>query len=524
MKPLGRRQFLKGIIAGTAVVGLNLKLNRWVAHASEMADTVPIPPLDGELIFAPDTRSEAADDFGHIVSHTPMAVLYPGSVADVAAMVRYANEQGVGIGGMGMVGDSHSTYGQAQVPAGIVVNMASLSEIHEINTSDALVDAGVRWRDLVAAAFVRGKSPPTLTDYTGLSIGGTLSVGGIGGQAHQEGLMVDNVLELHVVTGTGELMVCSRHAHRDLFDAVRGGMGQFGIIVRARVRLREVPPMVRVYRLIYRDVGRFTADQEMLVRAELFDYIEGEVIEADGGGWCFRLEAAKYFAPGSPPDDGRMLHRLSFERGSELIEDQRYLDFILRLDPVVDGLKEIGAWSLPHPWLNLFLPAHVTPWLVHRVLAQTSTADMGGGPILLYPFRKSVIHARYPVLPGGGDICYLFSLLRTAVPGTPAQVSRLVDENRAIFELVRSYGGTIYPISAVPMTLWDWRFHLWPWFDFVANKRRFDPGQVLAPGLNIFPRSWASPAGSADEPSGTWAGGPSVGEDPQRNGNMSKNR
>ena len=75
--------------------------------------------------------------------------------------------------------------------------------ILEISTDK--VDAGVRWIELLQATVPQGKSPPTLTDFIELSIGGTLSVGGIGGQAFRWGLQVDNVLELEVITGRGEL-------------------------------------------------------------------------------------------------------------------------------------------------------------------------------------------------------------------------------------------------------------------------------------------------------------------------------
>lgn len=98
---------------------------------------------------------------------------------------------------------------------------------------------------------LRGKSPPTLTDYIDLSIGGTLSVGGIGGQVFAHGLQVDNVLELQVVTGKGKLVTCSPTHRKKLFNSVRAGLGQFGIIVRARVRLVDVPSTVRVYTAFY---------------------------------------------------------------------------------------------------------------------------------------------------------------------------------------------------------------------------------------------------------------------------------
>lgn len=483
---LGRRRFLQGALAGTLVAGLDLARNGWVAHAASGSNTAPIPALDGELVFDPDLLAAASDDFGHIVHRLPWAVLYPGSVDDVVAMVRYAARHGVDITGMSKVGDTHSTFGQSQARAGIVVNMASLAQIHEINAHDALVDAGVRWQDLVAATFAVGKSPPTLTDYTGLSVGGTLSVGGIGGQSHQWGLQVENVIELEVVTGTGELVVCSSRRNPRLFDLVRGGLGQFGIIVRARVRLRDVPPRVRCYKLGYRNVYQLTADQELLAERGRFDYIEGGAVSGAGGqGWAYYLEAAAYFAPGDPPDDAALLADLSYEPGTAEIVDMDYLDFVYRLEEVFDTLKRIGVWGLPHPWLNLFLPGDTAPWLIETVLAQTTDAEMGGGPVLIYPFTRSVVRPPYPVLPRTRT-CYLFALLRTHIPDATVSVDQMVARNREIYEQVRTWGGTLYPISAVPMTRWDWRLHFSPWPELVAAKRSYDPEFILAPGQGIF--------------------------------------
>ena len=119
----------------------------------------------------------------------------------------------------------------------MVIDMSTLATVHEINAGDALVDAGLRWSDLLRQTLPLRLAPPTLNDYIDLSIGGTLSVGGVGAQSFRRGPQVDNVLELTVVTGRGELVTCSPTQNRQLFDAVRAGLGQFGVIVQARLRL-----------------------------------------------------------------------------------------------------------------------------------------------------------------------------------------------------------------------------------------------------------------------------------------------
>lgn len=75
-------------------------------------------------------------------------------------------------------------------------------------------------------------------------------------------------------------MTCSRDKNSDLFFAALGGLGQFGVITRARLQLEPAPKRVRRVRLAYSDVARFTKDQEFLISNRVsvaFDYVEGQV-------------------------------------------------------------------------------------------------------------------------------------------------------------------------------------------------------------------------------------------------------
>ncbi|MBJ6766009.1 FAD-binding protein [Myxococcaceae bacterium JPH2] len=479
-RAVSRRLLLQGTLVAVA---FNPTLRSWASTME--AGAVPLPPLDGELRMDTPSRTTAAEDFGHILHRTPKAVLVPGSVRDIVAMVRFARAQGLRIAAARGLGESHSTFGQSQVPAGIVIDMSTLSTIHEIGEDSAWVDAGVRWRDLLQASLPSGKSPPVLTDYIELSIGGTLSAGGIGGQAFRWGLQVDNVLEMDVVTGQGELVRCSRWHERPLFDAVRSGLGQFGIIVRARVRLVDVPPRARTYIALYNDLHRFLEDQQRLIEDGRFDYVEGSVV-ASNGGRAYQLEVVKYFTPGAEPHDASLLAGLGFQPGTLQASDGSYFDFANRLAPLIALLKQLGVWDFPHPWLDMFVPASAAESFVREVLAQTAEADMGQGPILLYPFRSSRLTTPFLRTPNGRHV-FLFSMLRTAIPPTSETVEALVQKNRAIFDRLTAMGGKIYPVDAVPLSPADWRRHFHPdWERFEHAKRRYDPDRILTPGQGIF--------------------------------------
>ncbi len=226
-REVSRRTFLRGSLsAAAAVVGFDTVLRGWVSAAElprgRFALAEGFPVFDGSLLTDGASLAAAADDYGHMVHRQPSAVLKPGSVNDVVEMVRFARRNGIKVAARGQ---GHSTQGQAQVEAGVVVDMSTLAAVREVNPADALVEGGARWIDLLQQTIPQGLTPPTLVDFIELSIGGTLSLGGIGGQAFRHGPQVDNVLELQVVTGEGELVTCSLSHNRTLFDAARSGLG-----------------------------------------------------------------------------------------------------------------------------------------------------------------------------------------------------------------------------------------------------------------------------------------------------------
>ncbi|HEV2782804.1 MAG TPA: FAD-binding protein [Actinophytocola sp.] len=472
----GRRAFLTGAAAATVVafdpVGLG-----WITEA-DAADGIEVPGLDGELVVDPEALAEAAEDYGQIVHRRPIAVLRPGSVRDILAMVRFANRHGIKVA---MRGQGHSVFGQAQVLAGVVIDSRTLATIHAVSAAGAVVDAGVRWVDLIRAALARGLTPPVSTDYIGLSVGGTLSVGGIGGASSHHGLQVDNVRELEVVTGDGRLVRCSERDDAELFRAVLGGLGQFAIIVRATIRLAPAETTARVYRLSYPTVAALTAAQRIALADGRFDYLEGQVVPIEGGGWGFLLEGAVFFTPPAVPRDDEVLAGMN--PAATEIAELPYFGWLDRITAIVDQLRQL---RLPNPWINLFLPGPATDALVAGALDGLTPADTGGGPILLYPVPRARLTRPFVVVPDSA-VVFLFAILRMVSPPDDAVVQRLLRANRALYDRARAAGGTLYPVSALPMSPADWRAHLGAAYPrFARAKSRFDPRNVLTPGQGIF--------------------------------------
>lgn len=195
--------------------------------------------FESKLVRDDDACRAVATDYGGCLHRVPRAVIRANGVDDVVQAVRYAAEHGVQLAARGA---AHSTHGQSQVENGLVLDLRGLDQVLDLTPASVLVQAGALWRDVARAALTIGRTFPVFTDYLGATVGGTLSAGGVGSRTWQLGAQTDHVLELEVVTGAGELVRCSPHEHRDLFDAVRCGLGQFGVITSARLALIPAEP------------------------------------------------------------------------------------------------------------------------------------------------------------------------------------------------------------------------------------------------------------------------------------------
>jgi cytokinin dehydrogenase len=303
------------------------------------------------------------------------------------------------------------------------------------------------------------------------------------------GAQVDNVLELEVVTGAGQRVVCSPRQRPELFDAVLAGLGQCAVLVRATLRLVPAPSNVRHYILYYPSVDALTADQRLVQADGRFSFVEGEAeLNPNGPGWLYYLEAGAYY-DSAPPDDQVLIGDLHYERGTQQISDLGYFAFLDRLAPAVAYLESTGEWYDPHPWWNMFLPDTVTDAFVSGVMATLTEADIGAsGVILLYPLRRTVLRAPLLRVPNE-PVVFLFSVLRTAAPDSGGALSAdvMLRDNRALFDQARELGGYEYPIGSIPMTPGDWRAHFGPEWPLLADaRRRYDPGGILTPGQGIF--------------------------------------
>jgi cytokinin dehydrogenase len=475
-----RAAILRELSPESLAVGYDDTQNRWVTAADTTDGFDPLPPLTGVLVV--NTTGAGGDDFGHVVSAPPSAVLRPGSARDVAATVRFAREHKLRVAPRGT---AHTVFGQSQVPGGVLIDMTTLGRVRTVAAEVADVDAGALWSDVLHASLVLGRTPPVLTDQLDMSVGGTLSVGGVSGTSWRYGAQADNVESIDVVTGGGELVTCSESQEPELFEAVLAGQGQCGIIVAARLRLVQAQSRARVCDLIYPDLASLTADLRFLMDDGRFDYVVGVFLPAPHG-WVPMLEAVSFYSPPAEPDVDAMVAGLRCIPGARQVFDQTYFDYSNRVVLQVGDVGAVGLLSAPHPWIDVFTPGTAVDAFLTGVLATLTPADLGRSfPVLLYPFKRSQLRRPMLRVPDEDEF-FLFNILRAATPGA-TDPSRMLEDNRRLFEENRDLGGRNYPIGAVNLSAQDWERHFEPyWERLQAAKQRFDPDNVLTPGPGIF--------------------------------------
>ncbi|PRY39535.1 FAD-binding protein [Umezawaea tangerina] len=471
--------------------------HKWVfvADAAE-GQVVPTPKLAGSLLMSGTVLDEHSGDMGNMVFGRPGAVLRPRGVEDVAAMVAFCAERGISVAARGA---KHTVFGQGLVPDGLVVDMTSLRAVHTIGEGVADVDAGLLWHDLVVEAAGRGVRFPALTHFLGLTVGGTLSVGGISA-AYRFGGQVELVREMQVVTGRGDVVWCSRERQPDLFRAALAGLGQVGIITRVRLEVVAMPDTVHTHELVF---GAERMGDAFAVLRELMDRREADELflwvwpPTGSGGPEFRVHVAR-FGDGTTGD--RHLLRDLPEPDRHSRGEQDYLSFALTHDTMFEQVRRDGAWDrLKKPWFDVFVADEDVEDHLGALIRSMSPEDWspGTGFVLAFPHEADGFTAPRLRVPKGTSRVWLCDALTTnsADTGSPATFSARALARNALweqrFDVVSApdtgadpdEGSFVYPIGAKEWTARAWRRHYgstWP--EVVAAKHRYDPRRILTPG------------------------------------------
>jgi FAD/FMN-containing dehydrogenase len=175
------------------------------------------------------------------VDRRPALVVRPIDARDVAEAIRFARADDLEIA---VRSGGHSVAGHSTTDGGLLIDLGALRGLHlDPAGRTAWVGAGLRAGDVTAAAHEHGLAVP-FGDTASVGVGGITLGGGIGWLARKHGLTIDSLIAAELVTADGEILTVSEERHPDLFWAIRGGGGNFGIVTRFQFRLHEAGMVV----------------------------------------------------------------------------------------------------------------------------------------------------------------------------------------------------------------------------------------------------------------------------------------
>jgi FAD/FMN-containing dehydrogenase len=181
----------------------------------------------GDIIEPGDAEYEAVGR-SKLAAGSPAYVLRPGSSDDVRAAVRFAAGSGRTLS---VRGGGHSFAGFSTNDGGVVIDLSLLATVEVVDRERHLVriGGGAHWGQVAEALAPHGLAISS-GDTKSVGVGGLTLSGGIGWKVRRYGLALDSVVAAEIVTADGEIVTASAEENPDLFWAIRGGGGNFGVV------------------------------------------------------------------------------------------------------------------------------------------------------------------------------------------------------------------------------------------------------------------------------------------------------
>jgi len=216
----------------------------WEALSAAMSGPVLGPSDEG--------YDEARKVWNADIDRHPRVIAGCTSAQDVATAIAFARDEGLEVA---VRGGAHSVPGHCVVDDGIMIDLSRLNQVVvDPAARRARVGGGALLAELDAVTQAHGLAVPVgavgHTGVAGLTLGG-----GMGWLSRQAGLTVDNLVSAEVVVADGRILRVSATEHPDLFWAIRGGGGNFGVVTEFEFRLHEVGPTVQ-FGLLFWEIDR----------------------------------------------------------------------------------------------------------------------------------------------------------------------------------------------------------------------------------------------------------------------------
>lgn len=474
-----------------------------------------IATINASRITDPATLAKYADDWGHTVRYFPSAIVKPSSDQEVSDILLEAHRKREQIT---VRGRGHSAAGQSQCCGCVVMDMSNLNSIRAQTDDYIYVEAGAQWRVVLDAVIPQGKTTIVQTDWPGLSVGGVLSGGGgLGPGLFRHGRIADNILELTIVTGKGDIVIANSVDNNDLFRAALNGMGQFGVITAVKLPIIDIPGgRIRVYN-VYQSMDTLFGNYSTIfadVDSTPFDQLEtfpvlnfpstGAGLNPAYGGyfsglpglWVLIQEYGVFYDVGSEPNDAELLSYFDHVQGSEQVRDMSYAEWIYRLDFVFGVLlpsKDFNyAWKNPHPWFEAILPIETAEEFITDLFTVTPPTDTPLYSVQsIIPLMNPTTPNTFQLLPDSEQLVYI-GLLRQvdidSVSDVYSESVRLFDVNGDLRRDAIAVGGKPMITSTLPASPSEWKdiygddtYNL-----FRQMKQQYDPRHILGNSYRLW--------------------------------------
>ena len=234
-----RRTMLKRSIAAGGMAAI-------ASPFSVFAQKSPLDELAGRLqglLITPghDGYEQSRRVWNAMIDRRPAAIARCSGVADVVEVVRFARESGMDIS---IRGGGHNVAGKAVRDDAIMIDLGGMDGVWvDPGNRRARVQGGTRWGTFDNETLIHNLATTGGTVGT-TGVGGLTLGGGIGWLAREHGLSCDNVVSADMVLADGSTVTASADEHPDLYWAIRGGGGNFGIVTSFEFELHELKPMV----------------------------------------------------------------------------------------------------------------------------------------------------------------------------------------------------------------------------------------------------------------------------------------
>lgn len=209
-----------------------------IAQRHDTIDYEAIPESLAKKVVEPGDRAYGDVRHTYIRTGSPALVIQPENADDVVTALSYARTQDVDIS---VRSGGHGTSGRSTNDGGIVIDLSKMNavEVLDRSTGRVRIEPGARWGDVARALAPYGLAMSS-GDYGDVGVGGLATAGGIGYLARKYGLTIDHVTAAEIVVADGRRLRVDAEHHPDLYWAIRGAGGNFGIVTAFELQAYEV--------------------------------------------------------------------------------------------------------------------------------------------------------------------------------------------------------------------------------------------------------------------------------------------